>query len=157
MMVSLFGLSPGGINLMNLSTELVQLVLSHLFIPSLDVSFLFMCACAHDMIFNACLWFRFIDTRVLIFARHLAFATPLAREFWLPWILMFRSWNLKLVHSPGYWSEIRSGDMDHRQTVRNPILTGSLLISRVFPLVTRECLLYCSYLYISLKSRICAY
>jgi len=35
---------------MNLSTELVQLVLSYLFIPSLDVSFLFMCACAHDTV-----------------------------------------------------------------------------------------------------------
>jgi len=28
---------------------------------------------------------------VLIFARHLAFATPLAGEIWFPWILMFRS------------------------------------------------------------------
>jgi len=38
---------------------------------------------AHDTVFNACLWFRFIDTRVLIYARHLAFALPLTRVFYL--------------------------------------------------------------------------
>jgi len=38
-------------------------------------------AYAHNTIFNACLWFRFIDTCVLISARHLAFASPLAGEF----------------------------------------------------------------------------
>jgi len=43
---------------MNLSIEPVQLVLSHLFIPPLDVSFLFMCACAHDTVFNAYLWIQ---------------------------------------------------------------------------------------------------
>ena len=30
-------------------------------------------ACATTRFFNACLWFRFIGTRVLIYARHLAF------------------------------------------------------------------------------------
>jgi len=50
---SLFGLSPHGINHMNLSIKPVQLILSHLLIPSLDVSFLSMCACAHNTIFNA--------------------------------------------------------------------------------------------------------
>jgi len=35
-------------------------------------------AYAHDTVFNACLWFGFIDTHVLIVARHLAFASPLA-------------------------------------------------------------------------------
>ena len=58
MRVSLFGLSPRGINLMNLSIELVQLVLSHQFIPSFDALFLFMCACAHDKVFNACYFIR---------------------------------------------------------------------------------------------------
>ena len=38
-------------------------------------------ACAHDTVFNAYLWFRFIDTRVLIYAHHLAFITPLVRKF----------------------------------------------------------------------------
>ena len=41
--------------------------------------------CAHDTIFNAFFWFEFIDTRVLVLARHLAlilhslgsFLTPL--------------------------------------------------------------------------------
>jgi len=32
-------------------------------------------AYAHDTVFNACLWFEFIDTRVLIFVRHLALRT----------------------------------------------------------------------------------
>jgi len=31
-----------------------------------------LCACVHDTVFNACSWFRFIDTRVFIYARHLA-------------------------------------------------------------------------------------
>jgi len=41
---------------MNLSTEPVQLVLSHLFIPSLDVSFLFMCACAYNFQRKFMIW-----------------------------------------------------------------------------------------------------
>jgi len=45
--------------------------------------YLFLHACAHDTVYNACLWFGFIDTRVLIFARHLAFTLPLAGEFCL--------------------------------------------------------------------------
>jgi len=48
----MFGLSPRGINLMNLFTESVQLVLLLLYILSLDASFMFICACAHDTIFN---------------------------------------------------------------------------------------------------------
>jgi len=54
MRVFLFGLSPRGINLMNLSTEPVQLILSPLFIPSIGALFLFMCACTHDTVFIAC-------------------------------------------------------------------------------------------------------
>jgi len=45
--------------------------------------YLLLLACAHDTIFNACLWFGFIDTHVLINARHLAFASPLFGEFYL--------------------------------------------------------------------------
>ena len=36
---------------------------------------------------------------VLIYARHLVFASPLAGEFWLLWILMSRSWSLERVDS----------------------------------------------------------
>jgi len=39
-------LSPRGFNLMNLSTEPVQLVLSHMYITSFDASFMFGCACS---------------------------------------------------------------------------------------------------------------
>jgi len=70
--------------------------------------YLLLHAYAHDTVFNACLWFRFIDTHVLITARHLAFASPLAGEFWLLWVLMSRSWSLERVDSPSCWSEWRS-------------------------------------------------
>jgi len=36
---------------------------------------------AHSMVFNACFWFRFIDTCVLIPARHLVVITLLIGEF----------------------------------------------------------------------------
>jgi len=114
-------------------------------------------ACVHDTIFNTCLWFGFIDTRVFIFAHHLVLASPLAREFWLPWILMSRSWSLEPVNSPSCWPERCSGSVDPQQTVQSPIFLGPLHVSRVFLLWTRERHLYCSCLYISLYSRICAY
>ena len=81
-------------------------------------------ACVYDTVFNTCLWFGFIDTRVFIFARHLALASPLAKEFWLPWILMSRSWSLEPVDSPSYWPERCSGSVDPQQTVQSPILPG---------------------------------
>ena len=40
--------------------------------------------------------FRFIDTRVLIPVRHLAFTILLVGEFWFPWIVMSKSWSLDL-------------------------------------------------------------
>jgi len=40
--------------------------------------YLLLHAYAHNTVFNAWLWFGFIDTLVLISARHLAFASPLA-------------------------------------------------------------------------------
>jgi len=52
--------------------------------------YLLLYAYAHDTVFNTCLWFRFIDTRLLDLACHLTLASLLAGEFWLPWILMFR-------------------------------------------------------------------
>jgi len=94
--------------------------------------YLLLYACAHDTVFNACLWFRFIDTHVFIFVRHLALASPLAGEFWLPWILMSRSQSLERVDSPSCWSEKHSGSVDHRQTVQSPILPDPLCVSRVF-------------------------
>jgi len=70
-------------------------------------------ACAHDTVFNTCLWFRFIDTRVLVPAHYLAFTTPLIVEFWLFWILMSRSRRLELLNSPGCWSEMRNESVYH--------------------------------------------
>jgi len=78
------------------------------------------------------LLFRFTDTRVLILTHHLAFTTPLVGEFWLPWILMSRFRSLELVDSPCCWSEWRSENVNHRQTIWSPILPGPLLGFRVF-------------------------
>ena len=86
--------------------------------------YLLLFACAYNTIFNAWFWFGFIDTRMLIFARHLAFASPVAGEFWLLWILMSMSRSLERVDSPNCWPEMRSGSMDHRQTVQSPIFQG---------------------------------
>jgi len=94
--------------------------------------YLLLYACAHDTIFNAWLWLRFIDTRVLIFARHLAFASPLLGEFRLPWILMSRSQSLELVNSSSCWLEMHNGSVDHRRSVQSPIFPAPLLGSRVF-------------------------
>jgi len=91
--------------------------------------YLLLHACAHDTVFNTCLWFGFIDTHVLIYARCLAFASPLAGEFWLPWILMSRSWSLERVDSPSCWSEWRSWSVDPQLTVQSPILPGPACLS----------------------------
>jgi len=58
--------------------------------------YLLLYACTHSTVFNACLWFKFIDTRVFIYPRHLELVSPLVKEFWLPWILMSRleAWSL---------------------------------------------------------------
>jgi len=37
---------------------------------------------------------------------------------------MSRFWSLDLVDSPGCWSEMRNGSLDHQQTVWGPILPG---------------------------------
>jgi len=118
--------------------------------------YLLLCVCAYDAVFNACLWFGFIDTRVLIYARHLAFAIPLVGEFWLPWILMSRSRSLELVDSLGCWLEWHSENVDHRQTVWSSILPGFLarLSNFLSWLVSAICTVYDC---ISLYSRICAY
>jgi len=86
--------------------------------------YLLLHACAHAMIFNACLWFGFIDTRVLIYARHLAFASQLAGEFWLPWIFKSRSRIVELMDSPSCWPEMCSDSVDLQQTIWSPILSG---------------------------------
>jgi len=54
------------------------------------------CLC-HDTVFKCMFIIQIIDKRVIIFARHLALASPLAREFWLLWILMSRSWSLRIL------------------------------------------------------------
>ena len=89
------------------------------------------CLCSwHD--FQCMFMFRIYRYTCAIYARHLAFASPLVREFWLPKILMSRSQSLELVGSLSSWSVWRGGSVDHRQTVWSPTLPGPLLVSRVF-------------------------
>jgi len=48
------------------------------------ISLLFLYACTHNTIFYVCLCLGLIDTHVLIYARHLEFASPLARGVLTP-------------------------------------------------------------------------
>ena len=93
--------------------------------------YLLLHAYAHDTVFNVWLWFSFIDTRVLIFARHLAFASPLAWEFYLT-PLDPNVQVLERVDPPSCWSEWRRWRVDHWQIVRCLILPAPLRVSRVF-------------------------
>jgi len=93
--------------------------------------YLLMYAYAHDTIFNACLWFEFIDTRVLFYACHLSFASWLIGEFDFPGSSCsgLGAWSLWIL-----WMLIRdaSWSVDRRQTIWSPILSGPLRVSRVF-------------------------
>ena len=71
--------------------------ISLLYLPSIAV-YLLVPACFMFMIQN-------YHYTCAILVRHLAFASPLAGEFWLLWILMSRSWSLERVDSPSCWSE----------------------------------------------------
>ena len=105
---------------------------------------------AHDTVFNTCFWFRFIDTRVLVPARHLAFTTR---------------WGVSdspgsLCPDLGAWSLWILPDADQRCAAEAWIicrLSGApssqtpLLVSRVFFLqfVSAFCTIhYCISLYI---------
>ena len=54
------------------------------------LSFTCLYAPVHVSVFNAWLWFDFMDTPVLTLARHLALLHYSPGEFWLLWILMSR-------------------------------------------------------------------
>ena len=104
----LFGLSPRGVNLMNLSTELVQLILSCLISHHLMP---YSCSGknAHDTIFNACFGFRFIDIHVSVYVRHLALVSPLIGEFLTPLDL-----HVQILELEPWWtscSELRSNNI----------------------------------------------
>ena len=157
MSASLFGLSLRSINLMNLSTEPVQLVLSHLFITSLDVSFLFMCACAHDTVFNTYSFDSNLSTHVCLFPYATWHSSQYSLgSFWPPGFSCldpeaWRLWILSVVYQRCAAVAWIIGRLSKALSFQAPARLSS------FPFVTRERLLYCSYLYISLYSRICAY
>jgi len=94
-------------------------------------------ACAHDSIFNACLWFRFIDTRVLsmhaigiCITTRWGVLTPLDPHVQFS---EFGACGFSL-DLPCCWLEMRRWSTDHQQTIWSPILLGPLRVSRVFPL-----------------------
>jgi len=95
-------------------------------------------AYAHDTVFNAYLRLGFIDTHVLSYARHLAFASPLAWGVLTPLdphvqvLELGECRSLERVDSPSWWSEWRSGSLDLQQTIWSSILPGPLCASRVF-------------------------
>ena len=133
MRIFLFGLTRRGINLMNLSTEPVQLVLSYLLILSFDASFMFMCAYL-TIRFSMHVYDSDLSIQVclsMLATWHSYHHSP-GSSVWLPWILMSKSWSLERVDSPSCWSEWRSDSVDLRQTVQSLFLTDPLLVSRVF-------------------------
>ena len=94
--------------------------------------YLLMHACAHDMAFNACLWFSFIDARVITLHAiwHSRHHSPESSDSPRFSCLGFGAWSV-WIH-PSCWLEMRSGSVDHRQPVQILILSGPLLGSRVF-------------------------
>ena len=113
--------------------------------------YLLLHAYAHDTVFNAWLWFGFIVTRVLTYARHLAFVSPLA------WGVQSDSPGSSCPGN-GAWSvwippvADQSGAAEAWIPSRQSELYPSRLPVRLssFPFVNSWVLVYCSYLYISL-------
>jgi len=155
-MSSLFGLFPRSINLINLSSEPYN-CLCHLYTSHHLMSHSCSGVHAQDMFFNACFWFGFIDIRVLIPARHLAFITPLVGEFSdspesacpdpRAWTVI----NIQLIRV------VQQQHSGSAKTSSGPYPSKPSTRLSSFPFVTRECILYYSSLYISLYSRIYAY
>jgi len=102
------------------------LILSYHEYSLLDITcciYLLLYAYAHDTIFNAYLWFGFIDTCVLIFTL-LGISITTRRGVLTPLDSHVQSRSLELVDSPSWSPERCSGSMDHRKIVWNPILPG---------------------------------
>ena len=100
MRVFLFRLFPRGINLMNLSTEPVQLVLLLLYISLLDASFMFLYACTHDTVFNTCSFDSDLSIHVCL-SLHTTWQLPYhsSRSFDSPEFICpdLRAWSLWIL------------------------------------------------------------
>ena len=108
------------------------------------------CLCSRHDFSNVCLWFRFVDTLVLIYACHLAFTSPLAgesdsSEFSCPGL--------------GAWTEGDSSCWGPSLLLRS--WQTSCSSSPILPLLARgifsylvSALLYYSYLYIFIFSHL---
>ena len=80
--------------------------------------YLLLYVCTYDTVFNTCSIDLDLSIHVCL-SLHATWRSlhhPLG-SFWLPWILMSKSWSLELVDAPSYWSELHSGSVNHRQTV----------------------------------------
>jgi len=78
------------------------------------------------------LWLMFVNTRVVIYARHLAFIKLLVREFLTPLDLYVQIPKLR-SRLTSFWSEWRSGSIvDQRKTSPWSYPSRPLLISQVF-------------------------
>ena len=87
-------------------------------------------------------WLGFIDTRVLVLARHLAHTTHWG-------VLTPLDLHVQILELGAYGfsdcrSEMRRESVNFRQTVWSPILPGLPAHLLSFSFVTREHLLYCS-------------
>jgi len=100
---------------------------------------------------------RFIDTRVPVPVRHLAFTTPLVREFLTPLDPYIQILEVEACGFPRLPIRDMQLCVDRRQTSPRPYLPGPHAQLSSLSFVARERLLYSSSLYISLYSHICTY
>ena len=154
MRVFLFGISLRDNNLMNLSTEPIQLVLSLLYISSFDVSFMFGCVCSRYG-FQCMLLIRIYQYMCSCPYTPLGIHHTTRWGVWLPWICMFRSWSLDHDGHPVDRVAQRK-QMDQRRTSPGPYHYSPPAHLSNFPFVTCERILYYS-LYIFLYSHIYTY
>jgi len=87
--------------------------------------------------------FGFIDTCVLIYARHLALILPLIGEFLSPMDLHFQILEFGLWWTSCCSERVAVAPWVSGWSVRGPIFLGPPARLSSFPVVTREHLLYC--------------
>jgi len=96
-MVYIWGFSYLDYSFDVLTSQIDNLGLYNWFYHIYFTCYLFTCSCMLMLMTRFsihALWLGFINTRVIIYARHLVFTAPLVGEFWLPWTCMFKSWSL---------------------------------------------------------------
>jgi len=159
MKVSLFGLFLRGASLMGPWLKLIQsilLIIGFIRISGFMILYLFMSCLSTYILFHNHLCSSW-------FATWLSHHTRLGSIIWLPWILMSRSWSLEHVRAWSEWilpvadqSGAAVAWISSRPSVALSF-QALLFASRVFLFINSWVPLYCSYLYISMYSRNCAF